>query len=52
MRALNFWKWLSGMRAMEEHKVPNVDIYLIWKVDKTEVSSTVNGVWYVGISFH
>jgi hypothetical protein len=40
------------MRAMEEQKVPNVDIYLIWKVDKTEDSSIVNGVWYVGISFH
>jgi hypothetical protein len=26
---------------MEEQKVPNVDIYLIWKVDKTEDSSIV-----------
>jgi hypothetical protein len=32
---------------MEEQKVPNVDIYLIWKVDKTEDSSIVNGVWYI-----
>jgi hypothetical protein len=47
MRALNFWKWLKWYEGHEEQKVPNVDIYLIWKVDKTDDSSIVNGVWYM-----
>jgi hypothetical protein len=36
------------MRAMEEQKVPNVDVYLISKLDKTEDSSIVYGM----LEFH
>jgi len=36
------------MRAMEEQKVPNVDVYLISKLDKTEDSSIVYGI----LEFH